>query len=69
MLALSSVDVELHHSTFGQPWQVAGLINVTRNERLLRFYAATDTNMEECPLWVLHERDGHRATRVDLGRG
>ncbi|WP_433830899.1 JAB N-terminal domain-containing protein [Actinoplanes sp. CA-015351] len=64
---LSSVDVKLHHSTFRQPWQVAGLINLTRSERKLRFFAATEDDMERCALWVTDERDGHGATRLDLG--
>ncbi|MEV1073927.1 hypothetical protein [Micromonospora parva] len=66
-MQLSSVDVQLHHSTFRQPWQVAGLINLTRTERRLRFYAATEDDMETCSLWVTDERAGHGATRLDLG--
>ncbi|MBO3747495.1 hypothetical protein J5X84_15565 [Streptosporangiaceae bacterium NEAU-GS5] len=38
-LGLSSIDVELHKGTFRQPWQVAGLVNIDRRSRLLRFYA------------------------------
>ncbi|MEU7905048.1 JAB N-terminal domain-containing protein [Actinoplanes sp. NPDC049118] len=66
-IELSGVDVKLHHSTFRQPWQVAGLINLTRTERRLRFYNATDDDMETCSLWVTDERDGRGAARHDLG--
>ncbi|MEM7578397.1 MAG: JAB N-terminal domain-containing protein [Cyanobacteria bacterium P01_A01_bin.80] len=55
---LSSIDVELHFSTFTIPWQLAGLINLDNgNQRTLRFYARQGNNMVLCPYWVLDERD------------
>ncbi len=43
-IGLSSIDVELHTTTFRRPWQVAGLVNIDRHDRddrVLRFYHAT----------------------------
>jgi JAB N-terminal domain len=37
-LGLSSIDEELHRSTFRRPWQVAGLVNLDGAARVLRFY-------------------------------
>ncbi|WP_250286735.1 MULTISPECIES: JAB N-terminal domain-containing protein [unclassified Frankia] len=42
-IGLSSVDVELHTTTFRRLWQVAGLVNIDRDDprdRVLRFYHA-----------------------------
>ncbi len=39
-VGLSSVDVELHTTTFMRPWQIAGLVNIDQGSRLLRFYHA-----------------------------
>ncbi|MFF5290779.1 JAB N-terminal domain-containing protein [Paractinoplanes globisporus] len=38
-MGLSTIDIELHSSTFRRPWQVAGLINLDGYGRVLRFYA------------------------------
>jgi proteasome lid subunit RPN8/RPN11 len=57
-LGLSSIDVELHHGTFRLPWQVAGLINLDAQTRVLRFYqerqddSSTGATMEVVPYWV-----------------
>ncbi|MEU1626681.1 JAB N-terminal domain-containing protein [Streptomyces sp. NPDC020096] len=61
---LSGVDVELHLGTFRQPWQVAGLINLTDDERLLRFYARVDGRLRECGQWVGDERGRYRLARA-----
>lgn len=53
---LSSIDVELHFSTFTIPWQLAGLINLDGNQRTLRFYARQGNKMVLCPYWVIDER-------------
>ncbi|MEU6232499.1 JAB N-terminal domain-containing protein [Kitasatospora sp. NPDC047058] len=57
---LSSIDVDMHHGTFRQPWQVAALINLTSEERLLRFYRWADQEMRECAVWVGDERGRYR---------
>ncbi|MBO3459559.1 hypothetical protein G7B40_033310 [Aetokthonos hydrillicola Thurmond2011] len=54
---LSSIDVELHFSTFTIPWQLAGLINVDGNKRTLRFYVRQGNKMVLCPYWVIDERE------------
>jgi hypothetical protein len=51
LLGLSSVDVDLHRSTFRRPWQVAALINFTEDERRLRFYRTDDGTMALAPYW------------------
>lgn len=51
-LGLSSIDVDLHADTFRQPWQVAGLVNVARGERVVRFYASEQAGMVQVPFWV-----------------
>ena len=54
---LSSIDLQLHFSTFTIPWQLAGLINLGGADRTLRFYVRQGEEMAECPYWVIHERD------------
>jgi hypothetical protein len=51
-LGLSSIDVDLHADTFRQPWQVAGLINITDDERIVRFYATAPDGMAQLAFWV-----------------
>lgn len=50
-LGLSSVDVDLHRSTFRRPWQVAALINITGASRVLRFYRIDSDTMIRAPYW------------------
>jgi proteasome lid subunit RPN8/RPN11 len=50
-LGLSSVDVDLHRSTFRRPWQVAALINITDTGRVLRFYRSDGKSMARAPYW------------------
>jgi hypothetical protein len=66
---LSAVDVDLHLGTFRQPWQVAGLINLTSEERLLRFYARFGDGVRECEQWVRNERGGYRLARTAVVDG
>ncbi|MFI9249952.1 JAB N-terminal domain-containing protein [Streptomyces sp. NPDC053069] len=61
---LSSIDVDLHLGTFRQPWQVAGLINLTSEERLLRFYARSGDSVRECEQWVKDDRGRYRLARA-----
>jgi proteasome lid subunit RPN8/RPN11 len=51
-LGLSSIDVDLHDGTFRRPWQLAGLVNLTRHERVVRFYAGDQGTMAKMPVWV-----------------
>jgi hypothetical protein len=50
-LGLSSVDIELHRSTFRQPWQVAALVNVDADRRVLRFYTVGKDTVAQAPYW------------------
>jgi hypothetical protein len=53
-LGLSTVDVELHFTTFRIPWQVAGLVNLDGMARaVLRFYVRKGHTMVRCPEEVL----------------
>ena len=52
---LSSIDDELHFSTFTKTWQIAGLINLDGNKRTLRFYVRQGDKMVLCPYWVTDE--------------
>jgi hypothetical protein len=53
---LSTVDVRLHSSTFRRPWQIAALLNVTPELRVLRVYGpvpdAPTEGLGELPFWV-----------------
>ncbi|HUC23606.1 MAG TPA: JAB N-terminal domain-containing protein [Streptosporangiaceae bacterium] len=51
-LGLSSVDINLHRSTFRRPWQVAALINIDDHERVLRFYRTDGETMARASYWV-----------------
>lgn len=51
---LSSIDVGLHVSTFRQPWQVAGLVNLESGRRTIRFYTRKADLMVQCPMWVIN---------------
>ncbi|MFB7613653.1 JAB N-terminal domain-containing protein [Kitasatospora sp. NPDC056181] len=55
---LSGTDVDLHLATFRRPWQVAALINLTEDARVLRCYARRAEEMVLCPLGRRDERDG-----------
>lgn len=49
---LSSIDVSLHHGTFRQPWQVAALVNLSSDGRVLRCYRADGDGMALTPYSV-----------------
>lgn len=55
-MGLSSIDLRLHFTTFRQPWQLAGLVNLDGTQRILRFYVRQGDTMHLCPLWVIDER-------------
>jgi len=57
-LGLSSVDVELHRSTFRRPWQVAALVNITDEGRVLRFYHGVGDEMVLVRYWPVPHNDG-----------
>ena len=62
---LSSVDVELHRSTFRRPWQVAALVNIpSRGRRVLRFYHGRDDEMALVPYWVVPDTPAEPQTPV-----
>ncbi|GAA2372892.1 JAB N-terminal domain-containing protein [Nonomuraea africana] len=68
-LGLSATDVDLHRATFLRPWQVAALLNLSRNGRMLRFYgrAGDGERVEQCSQWVADERGRYRGTSPDVG--
>jgi len=49
---LSTVDVKLHTSTFRRSWQVAMLLNLEEDSRVLRFYRSDGDGLAEAPFWV-----------------
>ena len=51
ILGLSSVDIDLHKSVFRRPWQVAALINITDDSRMLRFYRDDGGSMAMATYW------------------
>ncbi len=53
-MGLSSIDLQLHFTTFRMPWQLAGLINIDgRSHRTIRFYVRQSNIMVPCPQWVV----------------
>jgi proteasome lid subunit RPN8/RPN11 len=66
-MGLSAVDVDLHFATFRRPWQVAGLINVTNDQRVLRFYGRVGSEMRVCAQWICDERDRYSFAGTRLG--
>jgi proteasome lid subunit RPN8/RPN11 len=49
---LSSIDVSLHHSTFRRPWQIAALVNLSDEGRVLRFFRPSADDMALTAYWV-----------------
>jgi hypothetical protein len=47
-MGLSSVDLRLHFTTFRVPWQIAGLVNIDGEDRVLRFYVRDGDRMALC---------------------
>jgi hypothetical protein len=66
---LSSIDVDTHQSTFRRAGQVAGLINLFDNRRLLRFFGKAGDSLKECPVWIGDDRSGYRPAGTQLGGG
>jgi hypothetical protein len=62
---LSSVDVELHRSTFRRPWQVAALVNIGHRGRVLRFYHGEGEEMTLVPYWTVPHQATAPETRPD----
>ncbi len=53
-MGLSTIDLELHFTTFHKPWQLAGLVNLERDGgRTLRFYVRREDTMDLCPQWII----------------
>ncbi|OAD18779.1 hypothetical protein THIOM_005616 [Candidatus Thiomargarita nelsonii] len=53
-MGLSTIDLQLHFTTFRLPWQLAALINLdTPNRRTLRFYVRQSDVMVPCPRWII----------------
>lgn len=53
-MGLSTIDLELHFTTFRKPWQLAGLINLEHDGgRTLRFYVRREDTMDLCPQWII----------------
>jgi JAB N-terminal domain len=50
---LSMTDVDLHKSTFRRPWQLAALINISGDGRVLRFYHGEHDPMTKIPHWLV----------------
>jgi JAB N-terminal domain len=65
---LSTIDIDTHSATFRRSGQVAGLINIFDNRRVLRFYSKVGDEMEECQVWIGDERGRYRAASTDVGR-
>lgn len=74
-MGLSSIDVDLHLSTFQRPWQVAALINLRRDgRRLLRFYGRSGPGaehsgkeLEEYHQWIADDSGRYRRAAPELG--
>lgn len=49
---LSTIDVQLHTSTFRRTWQVAALLNLDEDSRVLRFYRSDGDHLAETPVWL-----------------
>lgn len=54
---LSTVDVKLHTSTFRRKWQVAALLNLDHDSRVLRLYRSDGNSLTEAPFWVAEPKD------------
>lgn len=47
-MGLSSIDLHLHFTTFRIDWQIAGLLNLDGEQRVLRFYVRRENTMALC---------------------
>lgn len=67
-MGLSSIDVDLHRATFQRPWQVAGLLNITRKSRVLRFYGRDDgPKLREYDQWIADDSGRYRPAGRPMG--
>ena len=54
-MGLSSIDLQLHFTTFRLPWQLAALVNLdSPKRRTLRFYVRQSNIMILCPQWIIN---------------
>ncbi len=60
-VGLSTIDFRLHFTTFRIPWQLAGLVNIDGDERVLRFYVRRDDTMALCPHQAVARLSGERS--------
>jgi len=68
-MGLSTVDVDLHLATFQRPWQVAALINVQHEGRVLRFYGRDQNALREYDQWISDDSGKYRPAGRALGGG
>jgi proteasome lid subunit RPN8/RPN11 len=66
-MGLSSIDVDLHLATFQRPWQVAALVNVRDQRRVLRFYGRDDQGLKEYRQWISDDSGRYRPADAVLG--
>jgi len=66
-MGLSTIDVDLHLATFQRPWQVAALINLRRQGRLLRFYGRGDDGLVPCDMWIGDDSGRYRPAGDPMG--
>ncbi len=66
-MGLSSIDVDLHMATFQRPWQVAALINIRHQGRVLRFYGRGEDGLREYDQWISDDSGRYRPADRALG--
>jgi hypothetical protein len=66
-MGLSSIDVNLHLATFQRSWQVAALINIRPDQRMLRFYGRGENNLQEYGQWISDDSGKYRRVPPALG--
>jgi proteasome lid subunit RPN8/RPN11 len=68
-MGLSSIDVRLHLATFHRPWQVAALINLRTEGRLLRFFGRDGEGLREYDQWISDDSGKYRPAAPPVGGG
>jgi proteasome lid subunit RPN8/RPN11 len=66
-MGLSSVDVDLHLTTFQRPWQVAALLNLRGDRRKLRFYGRGGDGLTEYGQWIADDSGRYRPAGNAVG--
>ena len=66
-MGLSPIDVDLHMATFQRPWQVAALVNVRHQGRVLRFYGRSADGLREYDQWISDDSGKYRPAGHALG--